>query len=119
LWAFIVIFVIYFFYKNCTKAELKAPSAKTRRKKFGTRNAPKKASDKTLTPIYLAIKISRIKPKILDREIKKEIVKKDLNIFYEKIFQKSSEIFCGIIITLALILSPILPTIFGKTVLSD
>jgi hypothetical protein len=63
-----------------TKDELKAPSAKTRRKKFGKRKAAKKASERTLTPTYRAIKISRIKPRILESEIKNEIVKKDLNI---------------------------------------
>ena len=52
-----------------TKAELKAPSAKTRRKKFGKRKAAKKASDTTLTPTYLAIITSRMKPKIREIEI--------------------------------------------------
>lgn len=64
-----------------TKAELNAPSAKILRKKLGKRKAPKKASDKILTPTNLAIKISRINPKILEIEIKKEMVKNDLNIF--------------------------------------
>ena len=59
--------------------EFKAPSAKTRRKKFGRRKAAKKTSDKTLTPTNLAIKISRMNPTILDIEMKKEIVNTDLN----------------------------------------
>ena len=62
-----------------TKAELKAPSAKILRKKLGSLKAAKKTSERKPTPIYLAIKISRIKPKILDREIKNEIMKNDLN----------------------------------------
>ncbi len=71
---------VNFSIKIGTKAELKAPSAKTRRKKLGTLNAPKNASDNTLTPTNLAIKMSRIKPKMRDKEIKKEMVKNDLNI---------------------------------------
>ena len=52
-----------------TKAELKAPSAKMRRKKFGKRNAAKNASDNTLIPRYWAINISRTNPKIRDKEM--------------------------------------------------
>ena len=62
-----------------TNAELKAPSAKTRRKKLGKRNAAKKASDIALTPTNCAINTSRIKPKMRDIEMKKEIVKNERN----------------------------------------
>ncbi len=63
-----------------TKAELKAPSAKILRKKFGRRKAAKKASEIMLTPINLAINISLIKPKILDNEMTNEIVKTERKI---------------------------------------
>lgn len=62
-----------------TNAELKAPSAKTRRKKFGNLKAAKKASDNMLTPKYRAIKMSRINPRIRDREMKKEMVNIERN----------------------------------------
>lgn len=52
-----------------TNAELKAPSAKIRRKKLGNLKAAKNASDKTLTPKYFAIKISRAKPIMRDNEV--------------------------------------------------
>lgn len=42
-----------------TKTEDNAPSAKTLRKELGTRNATKKASDKTPTPKNCIVKISR------------------------------------------------------------
>jgi len=64
-----------------TNAELKAPSAKIRRKKLGTLKAAKKASEIMLTPIYLAIRISRINPNMRDNDIKNEMVKKERNIF--------------------------------------
>ena len=63
-----------------TNAELKAPSANMRRKKFGKRNAAKNASDNMLTPTCCAIKMSRTKPRMREREMKKEIVKIERNI---------------------------------------
>ena len=63
--------------KSGTKAELKAPSAKILRKKFGNLKAAKNASERRLTPKYFAIIISRINPKMRDKEIKKDTVKTD------------------------------------------
>ena len=61
--------------KSGTNAELKAPSAKIRRKKFGRRKAAKKASDNMLTPRYCAMRISRMKPRTREIEMKNETVK--------------------------------------------
>ena len=61
-----------------TNAELKAPSAKTRRKKLGKRKAAKNTSESKPTPMNLAIKTSRTKPRILDKAIKNETAKADL-----------------------------------------
>lgn len=78
-----------FLTKIGTKAELKAPSAKIRRKKLGNLKAAKKISESKLTPRNLAIKTSLIKPRILEMEIKNEIVKAD---FINAINQKRSRI---------------------------
>ena len=48
--------------KTGINAALYAPSARTRRKKLGIRNATKNASAMTVDPRYLAIYMSRIKP---------------------------------------------------------
>ena len=48
--------------KTGINAALYAPSARTRRKKLGIRNATKNASAMTVDPRYLAINMSRIKP---------------------------------------------------------
>ncbi|MCY1303696.1 hypothetical protein D9M70_534150 [compost metagenome] len=48
--------------KSGTKAELKAPSANSRRKVFGRRKAVLKASATGPVPRAAAIKVSRIKP---------------------------------------------------------
>lgn len=65
--------------KMGTKAELNAPSAKILRKKFGNLKAAKNTSDKMLTPRNLAIRTSRMNPRIRESEIKKEMTKTDLN----------------------------------------
>ena len=52
------------------KAELKAPSAKVRRKKLGILRAVKKASLRLEMPMNLAIKMSRMKPKMRDMKVK-------------------------------------------------
>ncbi len=49
--------------KRGTKAELNAPSAKSLRKVFGSRNAVLKASATGPVPSAAAMKVSRMKPK--------------------------------------------------------
>ena len=62
------------------KAELKAPSANILRKKFGNRKAAKNTSDNRPTPINFAMRISLIKPNILDNAVNNDIVIADLKI---------------------------------------
>tara|TARA_Y100000389_G_scaffold202536_1_gene248103 strand:- start:11373 stop:11624 length:252 start_codon:yes stop_codon:yes gene_type:complete len=64
-----------------TKALLNAPSAKILRKKLGSLKAAKNTSDKILTPIYLAIKTSLIKPKMRDIRVRKEKIEADFITF--------------------------------------
>src|SRR5690606_14560919 len=45
-----------------TKAELKAPSANSRRNRFGNRNATRNASDTAPVPSAAAMNMSRMKP---------------------------------------------------------
>lgn len=60
------------------KAALNAPSAKMRRKKLGSLNATKNASESQLAPIRFAMRISRTKPLIRERNVKKPMVSVDL-----------------------------------------
>ena len=52
-----------------TNAELKAPSANSRRKKFGNLNASRKVSVRMLAPIPDAIMISRTYPVTRDKNV--------------------------------------------------
>lgn len=72
--------------KDCVKA----PSAKIRRKRFGSLKAIKNISLYMLAPSAEAVNISLINPKILDTKIPKLLVKIALNIgllyyFYESL----------------------------------
>jgi hypothetical protein len=54
---------------NATDME---PSAKRRRKRFGTMNATEKASESADVPSKLALVISRTRPKTLDRSVSRD-----------------------------------------------
>jgi hypothetical protein len=55
-------------------AEVRAPSATKLRKRFGIRNATKKASAKIEVPRSLATSRSRTKPKILLRRVRADTI---------------------------------------------
>jgi hypothetical protein len=61
---------------NATDME---PSAKRRRKRFGTMKATEKASDRAEVPSSLALVISRTSPKILDKNVKRDNAEPCLN----------------------------------------
>ena len=67
-----------------TKAVVKAPSAKSERKRLGNLNATKKASDIKPAPKKLAKIISRKNPVMRDKSVKPPNVAIDLNKFIFK-----------------------------------